>query len=140
MSLDELERMLSAEALKGIAQVTKETIRLIIRLFLERLMEEYPGLIELLCFDILLRDQFIGIVRSVMKKYKDNIILIDKISSDISFEEIRRFFRSREGGSQIPEIVTEVRVIIENLLQTISEAFKYLFKVEDLEYLELTYT
>ena len=138
--LRDIEEFLTIKCFQELRSVNIKTVRCIIRVLFEQLIKEHPEFVELICFDILIRDQFILIVRRIVRENQETIVMVDKALSGMSFDEVSKLLKRNEAESKIPDVVIEVKLIAEKIIREVLNVFDYLFKEEYAEDLGWMYT
>lgn len=138
-TLEELEDLLTDSCTRALQFVSRKTVKCVIKLLFNRLKVEFQMLISLLGFDILIRDQFLYLVKQVMDEQIDELVEIDKILSKVNEDEILKLFEPDKELEHLDEVIS-VKLLIEKVLNSIRTAFGYLLETTNEECMKIIYT
>jgi len=110
-----------------------------VKLLFKRLKNEFASLVDLLNFDIFIRDQFMYIVKRFMDMVSDELVEIDRSLSAMNHINILEAIELNQELDYIDEYM-RLRVLVEELLRVIFRAFEYLHEPLNQDYITVTYT
>jgi len=138
-SSEKLDEILINMIFPSLQFISKLTITCFVKLLFKRLKNEFASLVDLLNFDIFIRDQFMYIVKRFMDMVSDELVEIDRSLSAMNHINILEAIELNQELDYIDEYM-RLRVLVEKLLRVIFRAFEYLHEPLNQDYITVTYT
>jgi len=106
-----------------------KTVEFVIEMLFKKLSEEYPKLLKLLSFDILIRDQFLWITKRIIDENIEQMVTLDKMLSRIDHSNIAKSSEINEKAMESNfDIIMHVNLIVEKIIYAILEVFRYIIE------------
>ncbi len=128
-SISNIKAILVVKCFEGLQFVSMKTVEFVIEMLFKKLSEEYPKLLKLLSFDILIRDQFLWITKRIIDENIEQMVTLDKMLSRIDHSNIAKSSEINEKAMESNfDIIMHVNLIVEKIIYAILEVFRYIIE------------